>query len=973
MPKNDTFSTAAHAIYDWDMVLLFPLGSKVPCNRRTFVNRMMGLRTVTLNGKPEVFVDEAQRFLHTDRCFIDLAGRPNKVLAQIATDMEHAKHESERKGMRGKRLQEMKRVLEEEYTSYTGSDEPCEPARFCELFCASIMRRLQQACGLTCEAKFTVDKDEIMVCVRADNTDLRTEADRQNYKLQLKNHPFEPLRETAVHEVDFLTGFAASNPKAVQSAHQRVRETCDDVESNPELDPGLFRRGWQPYLQYKLNQFGHDDTFQKESGVYFAPFTDPQLGEADMLPLLRHFRDRKGGPTEFRTVDRIRLVTSIIARHLNTESMKHSKLLLDCFALHEEEKLRRLERIWVWKKDLHPLPGGQSLPLIEIRDYFGEKIGLYFAWLEHYTKSLVWPAFGGLIFFICTKAVNDIRARDAMLVLFGCFVSVWGTFMTEGWKRRNATINLWWGTFEFETHEVARPQFAGLLRYSPITDKPEMYHNSLKQLKKKVAMSFAFVFTLVIGAVGMTAFCLYLKSYLAAPENFGKLGPPIASMINAGWIATGNTIYRMIAVKLTNWENHRTDTEWDRYLVTKTFLFRFFNSYAAFFYIAFLKKAYEGQCGTRHAPATCLDELQLSVIIIFGSQVIVGNGIETMSPYFKYKMRLWRERVQHNKSLNLHSEGMSLDYEQPEHEAKLEPYKEWYYSFDDYSEMVLQYGFVVLFVSACPLVPLLALFNNILEVHVDAYKLVCIFRRPWPYAAMNIGQWAVFMDLLSSISVVTNIGIIIRTSDTFTTLSDSSRWLLFIVAEHALLTLKFIVSELIADTPAWVDQLHRRHNWIATKLKGMKGADHDDMLRYARSYACPRRAPAHFTCATHTLCYLLTRVRVSHLSDTNYQRDGRDRRRHVPRKHAPLCLPTRKREAGHQARQGITDQSARPGQRQSCQCHKTGEGRREEAHRLIWGPVSEREEKKGIQEGSRRLGGEAPRARERERERENKR
>ena len=42
------------------------------------------------------------------------------------------------------------------------------------------------------------------------------------------------------------------------------------------------------------------------------------------------------------------------------------------------------------------------------------------------------------------------------------------------------------------------------------------------------------------------------------------MGAPLASLINAGWIAGGNTIYRMIAVALTNWENHRTNTEWDR-------------------------------------------------------------------------------------------------------------------------------------------------------------------------------------------------------------------------------------------------------------------------------------------------------------------------------------------------------------------------------------------------------------------------
>ena len=52
----------------------------------------------------KVFVDEAQRFVHTDRYFITLSGRPNAVLSQIAVDTASAKHESERKALRGQRL-----------------------------------------------------------------------------------------------------------------------------------------------------------------------------------------------------------------------------------------------------------------------------------------------------------------------------------------------------------------------------------------------------------------------------------------------------------------------------------------------------------------------------------------------------------------------------------------------------------------------------------------------------------------------------------------------------------------------------------------------------------------------------------------------------------------------------------------------------------------------------------------------------
>ena len=38
--------------------------------------------------------------------------------------------------------------------------------------------------------------------------------------------------------------------------------------------------------------------------------------------------------------------------------------------------------------------------------------------------------------------------------------------------------------------------------------------------------------------------------------------------------------------------------------------------------------------------------------------------------------------------------------------------------FDEYLEMIIHYGFVTIFVSAFPLAPFFALFNNIIEVSV---------------------------------------------------------------------------------------------------------------------------------------------------------------------------------------------------------------------------------------------------------------
>lgn len=70
---------------------------------------------------------------------------------------------------------------------------------------------------------------------------------------------------------------------------------------------------------------------------------------------------------------------------------------------------------------------------------------------------------------------------------------------------------------------------------------------------------------------------------------------------------------------------------------------------------------------------------------------------------------------------------------------------------------VIQFGFVTLFVASFPLAPLLALFNNILEVRVDAWKFTTQFRRPVAAKARNIGAWQEILNVVAILSVVTNV------------------------------------------------------------------------------------------------------------------------------------------------------------------------------------------------------------------------
>jgi hypothetical protein len=68
-----------------------------------------------------------------------------------------------------------------------------------------------------------------------------------------------------------------------------------------------------------------------------------------------------------------------------------------------------------------------------------------------------------------------------------------------------------------------------------------------------------------------------------------------------------------------------------------------------------------------------------------------------------------------------------------------------------------QYGFVTLFVAAFPLAPLFALINCIIEIRVDAYKLVAQFRRPVPIRIADMGIWQEVIKSLTYLAVIVNV------------------------------------------------------------------------------------------------------------------------------------------------------------------------------------------------------------------------
>lgn len=198
--------------------------------------------------------------------------------------------------------------------------------------------------------------------------------------------------------------------------------------------------------------------------------------------------------------------------------------------------------------------------------------------------------FAGIIGFFCWINIAD-KGNDPNAVTvpyFSCFMVIWATLFLEFWKRKESYHGMKWGMTGYEDEEQTRPQFEGIPIKSPINGQEYLYFPAVEKSKRLIssAITISGFIALVIAIVGSI---FVLKLVLAGIPSTSSSAAIIASLANAVQIQVMNIIYGGVAVRLTDYENHRTDTEYEDSLIGKTFVFQFVNSFAALFYITFFK------------------------------------------------------------------------------------------------------------------------------------------------------------------------------------------------------------------------------------------------------------------------------------------------------------------------------------------------------------------------------------------------
>ncbi|XP_015460721.3 anoctamin-5 isoform X1 [Astyanax mexicanus] len=521
-----------------------------------------------------------------------------------------------------------------------------------------------------------------------------------------------------------------------------------------------------------------------------------------------------------------------IKRLLSNSTYTSAYPLHDCrYWKKADQTLCESERYHLYKHWARFLCFYKEQPLNLIRKYYGEKIGIYFAWLGFYTEMLFFAAVVGVICFVygllsyddnitskeicdptiggkivmcplCDKKCSYWKLNSTCLsswqahlfdnegtVFFAIFMGIWVTLFLEFWKRRQARLEYEWDLVHFEEEQQQlqmRPEFelkCTNKRLNPITQEMEPY----LPLTSKCARFFVSGATVLFWTCLIVACIMGVIAYrLAVYAAFARLmkdsptskiqlvgsliNPQLATSVTASCInfviiLILNFLYEHVAIWITDMEIPKTHLEYENKLTTKMFMFQFVNYYSSCFYVAFFKGKFVGYPGKytymfgshlrneECAPGGCLIELTTQLVIVMVGKQLVGNIQEALLPLLR---NWWISRKGRS-----HPEGQYSRWEQ---DHDLQSFSQ-FGLFYEYLEMVIQFGFITLFVASFPLAPLLALFNNILEVRLDAWKFTTQFRRPVAAKARNIGAWNEILNVVAILSVVTNAFIMAFTSD----------------------------------------------------------------------------------------------------------------------------------------------------------------------------------------------------------------
>ncbi|XP_030646503.1 anoctamin-9 [Chanos chanos] len=492
------------------------------------------------------------------------------------------------------------------------------------------------------------------------------------------------------------------------------------------------------------------------------------------------------------------------------------------FCLHEKKDQKELRTSWArWTACF------QGQPISQVREYFGEKVALYYLWLGWYTFLLIPAAFIGVVVFLyglsfyqtsplikevcdsdtimcplcdktckvwqlsdtCTYAKLSRLFDNGGTVAFAMFMAVWATVFLEFWKRHRASYVSEWSVFDWcEEEEELILELLNDPEYDPEDDEHSYLCSTVVLILTTIMLLLIIGLTHALVVFRVIALFLFAEysPWQFLKDNSSMAALMLGAVLHYIIITVMTRVNRIVAMKLCQIEKGNSLTAAERSFTVKMFIFQFFTLFSSLIYTAFFLGRINGHPGgyvrisgkwrlEECHPSGCLTDLFIQMSIIMVLKQIFNNVFEYTGPWCKS----WLKRKQTGKQKRMCSRCCDEETSETKQGAELcENCKllelnrnytlnkvDSFSLFDEFLEMVIQFSFTTIFVAAFPLAPLLALLNNIIEIRLDAIKMVCLERRLVPKKTNDIGVWIDVLEAIGVFAVIANGLVIGITSD----------------------------------------------------------------------------------------------------------------------------------------------------------------------------------------------------------------
>lgn len=353
-----------------------------------------------------------------------------------------------------------------------------------------------------------------------------------------------------------------------------------------------------------------------------------------------HLYRRKGAMQHpFPKTLRLRMLDDFLQRtssegDLSLDHLTASGLALQVFAVHD-----LAEKAELTNQLLDAMP--TLLPLERLREYVGEKVAFYFAFLDAAYYAALPLALVGVAFEIPAVMFDDYSRAEAPAFAFFAPCAI---IICAGYRKRDEQLlatkwNCASSSAALRIAEHRRYGYYGQQIASYVDGSPIVFFSPRSRLgfyALSLAVSLLFL-AVALAGVAAIYFGRWQLMYVDGVRGYVQW---IAGCVTGVQILLANALYLALARLLTSMENHRIDLDYERALTVKVFAFNTVNALSSFAYLAFAAEHMHryhqrddslGECGY----ADCMTALAVNMTSVVGTLLAVRIGAHLL-PYASY-------------------------------------------------------------------------------------------------------------------------------------------------------------------------------------------------------------------------------------------------------------------------------------------------------------------------------------------------